>query len=70
MNAPAKIGVQIHCDFEQGSDKWLQARCGLLTASEFDRIITPGTLKVADNVKSRSHLWEMAAQPLMLLKKA
>ncbi|WP_028970127.1 lambda exonuclease family protein [Sphingomonas sp. URHD0057] len=61
MNAPAKIGVQIHCDFDQGSDRWLQARCGMLTASEFDRILTP-TLKIADNVKARSHLWEMAAQ--------
>jgi hypothetical protein len=61
MNAPAKIGVQIHCDYEQGSQKWLEARCGLLTASEFDRIITP-TLKIADNPKSRAHLWEMAAQ--------
>jgi hypothetical protein len=62
MNAPANIrGVQIHCDYEQGSAKWLEARCGLLTASEFDRIITP-TLKIADNPKSRAHLWEMAAQ--------
>jgi hypothetical protein len=61
MNAPTKIGVQIHCDYEQGSAKWLEARCGMLTASEFDRIITP-TLKVANNVKSRAHLWEMAAQ--------
>jgi hypothetical protein len=62
MNAPANIrGVQIHCDYEQGSAKWLEARCGLLTASEFDRIITP-TLKIADNPKSRGHLWEMAAQ--------
>lgn len=62
MNAPTKIGVQIHCDFEQGSGKWMEARCGLLTASEFDRIITPATLKIADNVKSRAHLWEMASQ--------
>jgi hypothetical protein len=71
MNAPAKIGVQIHCDYEQGSEKWLQARCGLLTASEFDRILTPpkrkedgswSGLKVADNPKSRAHLWEIAAQ--------
>lgn len=62
MNAPTNIrGVQIHCDYEQGSAKWLEARCGLLTASEFDRIITP-TLKIADNVKSRAHLWELAAQ--------
>ena len=61
MNAPANIGVQIHCDYEQGSAKWLEARCGLLTASEFDRILTP-TLKIADNPKSRAHLWELAAQ--------
>lgn len=62
MNAPPKIpGVQIHCDFDQGSDAWLQARCGLLTASEFDRILTP-TLKIAANAKERAHLWEMAAQ--------
>lgn len=62
MNAPAKLrGVHVHCDFEQGSQKWLDARCGLLTASEFDRILTP-TLKIADNPKSRAHLWELAAQ--------
>jgi predicted phage-related endonuclease len=51
----------VHTDFEQGSMQWMAARCGVLTASEFDRIITP-TLKIADNPKSRSHLWEMAAQ--------
>jgi len=62
MNAPAAIrGVHVHCDFDQGSGAWLQARCGLLTASEFDRIITP-TLKIAANAKERAHLWEMAAQ--------
>jgi hypothetical protein len=62
MNAPTQIrGVQIHCDYDQGSQKWLEARCGLLTASEFDRILTP-TLKIADNPRSRAHLWEMAAQ--------
>lgn len=62
MNAPTKIpGVQIHCDYDQGSERWLQARCGLLTASEFDRIITP-TLKIAANAKERAHLWELAAQ--------
>jgi hypothetical protein len=62
MNAPQPIrGVHVHCEFEQGSQRWLEARCGLLTASEFDRILTP-TLKVADNPKTRAHLWEMAAQ--------
>jgi len=63
MNAPSHPrGIKVFCDFEQGSEAWLRARCGLLTASEFDRIITPATLKVADNPKSRSHLWEMAGQ--------
>jgi hypothetical protein len=62
VNAPANIpGVQIHRDFEQGSSHWMQARCGMLTASEFDRILTP-TLKIAANAKERQHLWEMAAQ--------
>jgi predicted phage-related endonuclease len=59
MNVRAHI--KVHTDYEQGSIQWMQARCGLLTASEFDRIITP-TLKIADNVKSRAHLWEIAAQ--------
>lgn len=59
MNAPANI--KIHTEFDQGSAAWLSARCGLLTASELDRILTP-TLKIADNPKSRAHLWEMASQ--------
>lgn len=53
--------ITYHNDLIQGSDEWHQARCGLLTASEIDRILTP-TLKIADNPKSRSHLWELAAQ--------
>jgi hypothetical protein len=62
MNAPAKIpGVHIHTDLVQGSGHWLKARCGLLTASEFDRILTP-TLKIASNAKERAHCWELAAQ--------
>lgn len=48
-------------DLEQGSDEWLAARCGILTASEMKNIITP-TLKVADSDKTRTHVWELAAQ--------
>ena len=55
------MSVTVHADMVQGSGHWLAARCGLLTASEFDRIITP-TLKVAANAKERAHLWELAAQ--------
>jgi predicted phage-related endonuclease len=53
--------VTYHRELVQGSEEWLQARCGLLTASEVDRIITP-KLKIAENAKTRAHLWELAAQ--------
>ena len=50
-----------HTDLEQGSAAWIQARAGILTASEMKLIITP-TLKVADNDKVRTHLYELLAQ--------
>lgn len=50
-----------HPEVEQGSDEWAQLRCGLLTASEVKHIITP-TLKIADNDKTRQHVYEIAAQ--------
>lgn len=45
----------------QGSDQWFDLRRGILTASEMKLVITP-TLKVADNDKTRQHLYELAAQ--------
>lgn len=53
--------ITFHNDLTQGSDEWLAARTGLLTASEFNKILTP-TLKIADNPASRAHCWEIAAQ--------
>lgn len=53
--------ITIHNDLIQGSDEWLAARCGLLTASEMKLIITP-TLKIASNDKERAHLWELLGQ--------
>jgi predicted phage-related endonuclease len=62
MNAPVKFGsVTYHRDLIQGSDEWLQQRCGLLTASEMKLILTP-TLKLANNDKTRAHVFEIAAQ--------
>lgn len=55
------MAIVYHNDLIQGSDEWHSARCGLLTASEVKLILTP-TLKIADNVKTRAHLWELAAQ--------
>jgi hypothetical protein len=53
--------VTYYPELIQGSDEWLQARCGLLTASEMHLILTP-TLKTANNDKERAHLYELLAQ--------
>ena len=56
-------GIVYHDDLVQGSDEWHAARLGLLTASEMKLILTP-TLKIANNDKTRAHVWEIAAQRL------
>src|SRR6187549_3644042 len=56
--APA---ITYHRDVIQGSDEWLAQRCGMLTASEMHLIVTP-TFKVANNERTRSHLYELVAQ--------
>jgi len=48
-------------DIEQGSEPWLQLRCGILTASEMKNILTP-TLKKANNDKSKLFFCELLAQ--------
>lgn len=53
--------ITYHNDLVQGSDEWHAARCGLLTASEMKHVLTP-TMKVANNDKTRQHVWELAAQ--------
>ena len=53
--------ITYHKELIQGSDEWLQARCGLLTASEMHLIVTP-TLKAASNEKERAHLYELLGQ--------
>ena len=53
--------ITYYRDLIQGSEEWLAARCGLLTASEMHLILTP-TLKAASNDKERAHLYELLAQ--------
>jgi len=64
-DAPAtsetRTGPTYHAELLQGSDEWLHARCGLLTASEMKLIMTP-TGKVANNDKTRAHAYELAFQ--------
>ena len=54
--------IHIYEDLLQGSDEWLQARCGMMTASEMKLILTPATLKPASNDKEKAHLYELTAQ--------
>jgi hypothetical protein len=56
------VTIKYFPDLVQGSDEWMAARCGLLTASEMHLIVTPATLKAARNDKERSHMWELLAQ--------
>lgn len=54
--------IKYHYDLIQGTEEWLEARRGLLCASEMKLIITPKELKYAKNDKEKSHLYELAAQ--------
>ena len=54
--------VTVYRDLIQGSDEWLAARCGVLTASTIGKLITPSTLKVASNDTSRALTNTLAAE--------
>lgn len=56
------MGLTYHTEVIQRSEQWYALRCGILTASEMDLIITPKTLKYASNDKERKHLYELTAQ--------
>ena len=55
--------LTIYKELEQGSDEWLAARCGLVTASNLGKLITP-SLKVADNDTSRGLTATLVAERL------
>lgn len=55
------MSLRIYPDLEQGSEAWLAARCGLITASTIGKLLTP-TLKVADNETSRGITYTLAAE--------
>lgn len=47
------MSLHIYEDLIQGSDEWLAARAGIVTASVVGQLVTPGTVKVAKNDTSR-----------------
>lgn len=55
------MSLTIYPELEQGSDEWIQARCGILTASVIGKLLTP-TLKTANNDTSRGIILTLAAE--------
>ena len=45
----------IHLDIPQYSAEWFRARIGIPTASEFDKILTPKTLKLSAQAEKYQH---------------
>jgi hypothetical protein len=56
------VTLTIHPDLIQGSDEWLEQRRGIVTASVVGRLITPKTIRSADNPESRSLITLLAAE--------
>ena len=54
--------LHVFDDLEQGSDEWLAARRGIVTASVVGQLITPGTIKAASNDKTRALHAQLAAE--------
>jgi len=56
------MSLQVFNELEQGTDEWLAARCGIVTASVVGQLITPKTIKPAVNDTSRSLTATLAAE--------
>lgn len=57
------MSLTIYPEMEQGSEPWLAARCGLVTASTVGKLLTP-KLQVADNETSRGLTETLVAERL------
>jgi hypothetical protein len=55
------VTLTTYADLVQGTDEWLQARCGIVTASVVGKLLTP-SLAVADNETSRGLTLSLVAE--------
>lgn len=55
------MALSVYEDLEQGSPEWLQARCGIVTASTVGKLLT-ATGKVANNDTSRALTQSLVAE--------
>lgn len=56
------MSLHVYEELEQGSDAWLAARCGIVTASVVGQLITAKTVKPATNDTSRGLTATLAAE--------
>lgn len=56
------MSITVYEDLEQGTPEWLQARCGIVTASVVGQLITPKTVKPAANDTSRALVATLVAE--------
>ncbi|MGN6589475.1 MAG: lambda exonuclease family protein [Sphingomicrobium sp.] len=56
------MSLQVFDELEQGTDEWLAARCGIVTASVVGQLITPKTVKPAANDTSRGLTASLVAE--------
>ena len=54
--------LQVFTELEQGTDEWLAARCGIITASVVGLLITAKTVKPANNDTSRGLIATLVAE--------
>lgn len=55
------MSLKVYTDLPQGSDEWLEARRGIVTASEVHKLLT-ATGKPANNQTSRGYIAQLAAE--------
>lgn len=56
------MSLHVYDEVEQGSEQWLELRRGILTASVIGQFITPKTVKVAANDKTRAMAYQLVAE--------
>lgn len=54
--------LHVYTDLVQGTDEWLEARRGIVTASVVGQLITPKTIKPAANTESRALTTKLVAE--------
>ena len=58
------MSLTTYTELQQGSDEWLAARCGIVTASTVGQLITPKTVKPAASDTSRGLTATLVAERL------